>query len=195
MGKPIRLKNVTLSYPHLFVPHAVTPGSPEKYGLAALLTKGNPEHDATIKEIDGLVKAMIKEEFKGKKPSKMPPLHKGWEKYEDKEMYQDKYIINCYSKEKPATVDANLEDVLDKSVMYPGCLVNVSIDLYPYRQPVTGLAFGLNGVQWIGHGDRLDNRPSKSQMFDTLEGAELPEQTGGDDAEPEAESEEDYSWM
>lgn len=193
MGKPVRIEKATLSYPHLFTPHAAAVGSPEKFGAAFLLTKGNPEHDAKIKEINGIVMALIKEEFKGKKPSKMPPLHKGWEKYEDNELYADKYIINAYSKEKPALVDANLDDILDKAVLYPGCVVNAALDLYVYRQPVTGIAFGLNGVQWVGNGDRLDSRPSKKQMFDTLDGAEMPEQE--DDQPFEKEEDENYDWM
>lgn len=191
----LKVKNAVLSFPALFEKHSVGDG-PGKYGCSILLDITIAEAKAQVDNLGKLIKKMMADpELKGKTVRK-PPMHKGWEKYPDDERYENIIILNTYARDKPDTVDAKRRTVEDKSVFYPGSICNFALSLYSHPRPVLQLCFGLEGIQWIGHGDRLDSRPNREAMFDEVDGADLPDADDGgkfDDEQPD--DDDSYSWM
>lgn len=53
-----------------------------------------------------------------------------------------------------------------KELVYPGCYARASVNVYAYDNIGKGLALGLNNLQWLGHGDRLDSVTTAEQDFD-----------------------------
>lgn len=186
----VALKRVRISFPHLFIPRAAVPGGSEKYGASFWL---GPDDADQLKLIKDAVKEISKVDFKGKKPGKVA-VAKGEDKYPEDEQYEGITIVNAYNWSRPVVVDharvaldANPDGQCD--LIYPGCYVNASLTAYSYKVAGGGIAFGLEGVQWVSGGDRLDSRGSASSMFE-VEEAELEE------VELEADEDEgdDYDW-
>ena len=70
---------------------------------------------------------------------------------------------------KPAAVGRDGIMVMDESIFYPGAIVNAKINVYPYdRATGKGIAFGLEGVQFVRDGDRLDTQQDPNSMFGAL---------------------------
>ena len=187
----LALPRVRISFPHLFIPRAAVPGGSEKYGAAFWL---GPDDSDLLDMVRDAIKEIAKVSFKGKKPKKIA-IVKGEDKYPEDEQYEGITIINAYNWSRPVVVDharvaltANPDGQCD--LIYPGCYVNANLTAYSYTAGGAGIAFGLEGVQWVAGGDRLDNRATASSMFEVEEGeveeAEL--------AAEEDEEGDDYDW-
>jgi hypothetical protein len=84
-------------------------------------------------------------------------------------------FINARSERRPGLVYATGQNgkpdlvQLDKvtEVFYPGAIVRASLAFYAYdRQGNKGVGVGLNNVQKLADGERLDSRISADQEFD-----------------------------
>ena len=191
----IALKRVRISFPHLFIPRAAVPGGSEKYGASFWLGADDTDQLALIRDA---VKEIAKVDFKGKKPKKVA-VSKGEEKYPEDEQYEGITIVNAYNWSRPVVVDharvaldANPDGQCD--LIYPGCYVNASLTAYSYKVAGGGIAFGLEGVQWVSEGDRLDNRGNAKSMFDEVEADEEEFDGAEDEDEAEDGDEDDYNW-
>lgn len=175
MGVRIVIEGARLSYPHLFQARAITPGDTPKFGTALLVPKTHPA-------IAQIMAAEVAE--KGNKwGANIPPAYKGMPmydgdtdpKYNTDPQNHGMMIINTGSTEKPHTVDQNAQPIMDASMMYAGCFVNADFNVYAYDQPMSkGCAFGLNGVQFVADGERIDGRMSAQEMFGPVAGAPAP---------------------
>ena len=72
---------------------------------------------------------------------------------------------------RPQVVDLrkNVIDVRDWRVdplVYPGCWMRASISPYAYDNIGKGVALGLNNIQWLGHGERLDSQTNAAVDFE-----------------------------
>ena len=183
----IRLQRVTLSYPHLFEARSVNQGAP-KYSASFLLRPATiPEHYEALTAINA-GRAQVIAESGGKEPKRDLPLKNGETEYPGNELYAGVYIVRAASTGKPQTVDQNVNPVIDASSIYPGCVVNASITIYAYKhQTGGGITFGLEAVQLVGDGPRLDNRPDASTIFQPVDGGVVGSQG--------AESGKDFDWM
>jgi len=67
---------------------------------------------------------------------------------------------------RPGVVDASLNAVLDSNEAYAGRYVFVSLTAYTYDvNGNRGVTFGLNNVQLLEHGERLDGRLAAADEF------------------------------
>lgn len=173
MGTRISLQNVRLSHPHLFQARAVQAGDDPKFGAAFLIPKNNPAVPAILSAIEAEKTAQW---GANAPPSAGSTLYDGDTdpKYNIKPENHGHYILNSSSaaEQPPILVDMNGQKVINPATFYPGCYVNADVGFYGYDKGVSkGIAAGLNGVQFVQDGERLDNRPTAEQMFGAPAGA------------------------
>lgn len=142
----VKLENVRLSYPNLFEAKGMD-GSKPKFSAVFLLDK--KEHAALIAKIEKLTERCALEKFGKKVSLKHVPLRDGNEK-EDKEGYGDEVMfITAKSDTRPPVVHRDKSALtLEDGVVYGGCYVNASIDLFPYSHPTGGKGVGA-GLRWV----------------------------------------------
>jgi hypothetical protein len=109
--------------------------------------------------------AAAKERFDGKLPAGLSmPFRDGNEK--DYTGYAGTVFISPWSKQKPGIVDENVEPLLDLDRLYPGVIVRA--DVKPFAWSVSGkkgVSFGLNHLQIVRDGERMDGKSSPSSVF------------------------------
>lgn len=163
----IKLENVRLSYPHLFVPaKALEAGKEEKYQATFLLDK--TKHATLIKKIEALTDRLALDKFHKKIPLKHKPLRDGGaEDMMDKEGYGDEVtFIRSSSDKRPVVVDRDLTPLTkDDPKPYAGCYVNATIRLFAYEHPTggRGVSCGLRAVQFVKDGDSFGAGPVKAE--------------------------------
>jgi hypothetical protein len=86
-------------------------------------------------------------------------------------------FINMASTQQPGVVDGYAGPdgrprvITDPKTIYPGCFARAAVGVYTYdRQGNRGVAFGLNALQFLRDGERLDGRRAAQDEFDALEG-------------------------
>lgn len=175
----IVLKDVIASFPHLDEPRAIDPNSTPKYGIVAICTAA--QHMTVLQEIkqhfDRMVQTAFPEaqrhpqtgQYVGIKPL---PIALGRDKYPNNPWYADKIMINMSSKFKPPVFGPDAVTPLDPSVIYPGCIVAIACNMYDYNwQGQRGITFGVTAIQFRGDGERLDDRPDPTTLFEAVETA------------------------
>jgi hypothetical protein len=89
------------------------------------------------------------------------------------------YVIRTKSDYQPVIVNKAAQPVIDKDAAYAGVWCHFHLNAYAWEfQGKWGVSFGLNGVQIVKDGDRLDSRRAASDMFAPLEGAAPPAAAG-----------------
>lgn len=157
-----------LSYPHLFTPRSVNPGDDPKFSVSILIPKNDPQI-ATIN-------AEIAQAKANAFPSGFPATGKICLKdcavqWPDDPKIAGYYALqtNCAADRRPPVVDANLQPVMDPSLVYPGALAWVAVNFAAYNMPVNkGVGAYVNGVMLTGQEGplgRLDNSQTPEQMF------------------------------
>lgn len=168
--KPITIP-ARLSYANLFTPKASTFSQEAKYSVQLIIPKSDTK---TVEKVQRAIETAKKEgaakwgsEFKNPKS----PLHDAdIEKPDDKNL-KGCYYLNASAKEDnpPKLVDRQRNEVIDKDTIYSGCYGNVNVTFYPYKTGSKGVSAGLNGVQFVKDGPRLDGRPQVEDMFSVIE--------------------------
>lgn len=94
------------------------------------------------------------------------PFRRNWEA---KGYPQGSVYINARTTQRPGLVMPDLSKVAPediKSRFYAGCIVKASLNAFYYgKKGNKGVSFGLNNMQWIRDGERLDNRADASEEF------------------------------
>lgn len=176
MGTRVLLPGVRLSFPHLFQARSVQPGDDPKFGAAFIVPKNNPAVPALL--------AAVEAEKGVKWGANVPPGVKStvYDGDTDPKYMADPNNHGCYivnasgaQDQPPVLVDANMMKVINPATFYAGCFVNADLGVYGYDKGVSkGIAAGLNGVQFVADGERLDGRPTAEQMFSAVAGAPPP---------------------
>lgn len=171
----ITLENVRMSYPTLFVAKRITADSKPKFSCALIIRADDPK----LKELVDTAKRLVDAKYPEGAPSKFKglPLQKGEEyqdgKHKNDPNYQGMYILNtgkAESQGRPAVVDQNMQEVLDPGKIYPGMYVNAAISVFIYDHPQSkGVTTGLEAIQLVRDGDRLDNKPSVDELFKPID--------------------------
>jgi len=161
----IKLTNVRLSYPNLFVAKASEEGKEPKFSASFILNK--KEHAALIKHIEDKIERTALDFFKGKKvhlPKKC--LRDGVEK-EDKDGYGDEVMfVSASDTRRPVVVDRDLTPLTkDDPRPYAGCFVNATVRLFAYDHPKggKGVSAALRAVQFVKDGDSFGAGPVKAE--------------------------------
>ena len=102
-----------------------------------------------------------------------PKLRDGDLERPDDEAYANAYFVNANSATAPGVVDANRNEILDKSEVYSGVYGRASITFYAFNANGNrGIACGLNNLQKIRDGEPLGGRASAESDFATADDEE-----------------------
>ncbi len=159
----------TFSYLNCWDPKSINGGT-EKFSVSLIIPKSDTR---TIDKINAAISAAYEEgqgKLKGNGKS-VPalstlktPLRDGDLERPDDEAYKNSYFINANSGTRPGIVDADRNEIIDRSEMYSGVKGRASINLYAYNvNGNRGIACGLNNLQKISDGTPLGG---KSRAFD-----------------------------
>ncbi|MYF70819.1 MAG: DUF2815 family protein [Proteobacteria bacterium] len=77
--------------------------------------------------------------------------------------------LSANADRRPQVVDLRknlLSDDQIRQLCYPGAWARASVNVYAYDNIGKGVAIGLNNLQWLGHGDRLDSVTDAKQDFE-----------------------------
>jgi len=171
------IKNVVLSYPHLFEKWTNTPAKPEtaRYGATFILDKET--HAAEIAELQSVLKPRQKAKWKASIPADRLALRDG--DATGKEEYAGKMILVTSDKKIPPNcLDRNGKRQLKESddKLYAGAIVNGRFNFWDQDNAEGGkrINASLIGVQFMDDGERFSNvsRPAADETFDDEGGGE-----------------------
>lgn len=173
--KVITGPNTRWSYANVWEPKSINGGTP-KYSVSLIIPKSDT---ATIKKIEAAIEAAYKEgeaKLKGNGRS-VPalsvlktPLRDGDAERPDDEAYANAYFVNANSATAPGIVDADRQEIIDRSEVYSGVYGRASINFYAFNSNGNkGIACGLNNLQKIRDGEPLGG---KSRAEDDFAGEE-----------------------
>lgn len=160
---------VRFCYAHVFEPVSMNDGDNPKYNISILIPKSDTKTIDKIKKAIEAAKQAGKAKIadkNGKIPSTIKtPLRDGDEERSDDPAYANCYFVNASSTRKPSIVDANLDQIIDKEEFYSGCYGRASINFYAFNVQSKGIAAGLNNLQKLEDGERLEGGSSAEEDF------------------------------
>ena len=165
--------NTRWSYANVWEPKAMEGGKP-KFSVSLIIPKSDT---VTV----GKIKSAIEEAYRdgqsklkgnGKSVPALStlrnPLRDGDLERPDDPAYANAYFVNANSTSAPGVVDANRNEILDKSEVYSGCYGRASISFYAFNANGNkGIACGLNNLQKIKDGEPLGGKASAESDFAT----------------------------
>ena len=171
--KVITGANTRWSYANVWEPKAMEGGKP-KFSVSLIIPKSD---SVTV----GKIRAAIEEAYRdgqsklkgnGKSVPALStlrtPLRDGDLERPDDPAYANAYFVNANSASAPGVVDANRNEILDKSQVYSGCYGRASISFYAFNANGNrGIACGLNNLQKIRDGEPLGGKASAESDFAT----------------------------
>ena len=168
------LKEVRISYPHLFEPFAYLGQGKGKYSAKFLLDK--KIHAALVQQIAASMKALSAESFKDKK---LPPPDKLCLKDGDLGGKDDEagcWVFSASENTRPVVVDRNRSPlVAEDDAIKGGYYVNAKVRLWVQdNQYGKRINANLIGVQFVKEGPVLGGgraTQSADEMFDDVSGA------------------------
>ena len=170
--------NTRWSYANVWEPKAIEGGKP-KFSVSLIIPKSDT---VTVGKIRAAIEEAYREgqsKLKGNAKS-VPalstlrtPLRDGDLERPDDEAYANAYFVNANSAIAPGVVDANRNEILDKSEVYSGVYGRASITFYAFNANGNrGIACGLNNLQKIRDGEPLGGRASAESDFATADDEE-----------------------
>jgi hypothetical protein len=162
---------VRFSYANVWEPKAIQNSDP-KYSVSLIVPKSDKK---TIARIEAAIKAAYKDgenKLKGKSKTAptlaniKTPLRDGDAERPDDENYADSYFVNANSPQDkpPGIVDANRDEIIDRSEFYSGCYGRATISFYAFNvNGNKGIACGLNNLQKIRDGEPLGGGRRKAE--------------------------------
>jgi len=174
---------VPLSYPHLFAPQPpMEPGGKEKFGVVLVFDEAAQATDE-FAEMKQTLLDCVYDKYGKDKGSQMLKSNKLKTPFRtDRNGYAEGTVtVGVSSIDRPGIVsiypDANGKpsSLTDESKVYPGVIGRASIRAYCYDVGVNkGVTFGLNNVQILRDGVRLDGRVQAKDEFEADMSAVAP---------------------
>ena len=183
MSKKIMLRNVRLSYEHIFTPSSFDDNQEKAmYSATFIIPK---DHN----DIPAIKRALLeagKERFPAAftdggawprgytcalKDADKDVTNEGILLSEKNPEYKGCYVIKANSKSRPVVLDRRKAAVTaDDDIIYSGCYINASIVArgFEFGKMTKGVKFYLNGVQFVKDGERFGGNASDD--FDALDG-------------------------
>ena len=151
--KVITGANTRWSYANVWEAKAMEGGKP-KFSVSLIIPKSDT---VTVDKIKSAIEEAYREgqsKLKGNAKS-VPalstlrtPLRDGDLERPDDPAYTNAYFVNANSSTAPGVVDANRNEIMDKSEVYSGCYGRASINFYVFNANGNrGIACGLNNLQ------------------------------------------------
>lgn len=179
-----------LSYPWIWKPQpADKEGGKPKYGAMFVFLAG-----ADLAPIKAALLFAAKEKF-GESAEEMIRAGKievAFHKGEKKDLPAGSYYLNARSEQQPGVVGAEPDPndstkarkITAEAELYPGCIVRASLRAYGYDwKGKKGVTFGLNNIQKLRDGPRLDGRKQAQDEFEP-DLSIAPPPLPGDDGDP-----------
>lgn len=171
--KVITGPNTRWSYANVWEPKSIN-GSDPKYSVSLIIPKSDT---AVVQRIKDAIKAAYEDgqgKLKGNGRS-VPaleniktPLRDGDREKPDDPAYRNAWFLNANSTQQPGIVDADRQEIIDRSEVYSGVYGRASISFYAYAtNGAKGIACSLNNLQKIRDGQPLGSRTSAADDFDT----------------------------
>jgi hypothetical protein len=161
------------SYANIFVPRAKKAGAdgkPGKLQYSIALLWDRKQDLKALKE--AIVKVAVEKfgpkaaDIFGKNILRLKcPLHDGDVDKPENEAYAGKVYLNARSDRKPGVANRRGELVMEDSEAYSGCTFRVSVGIYAFDNESKGVGVGLNNLQVIEKGPRLDNQMDAAAEF------------------------------
>lgn len=179
MSKIVITPEATLSFPHLLVPHAVKEGDPLKYSASFLFAQ-----DVSIASLEAALMEALLEKWPAPKGQQMLQIGKlKWgirNDWQAKQYPEGTRFVNARSDNQPGLVMPWADPTTKKAAIptpdqikkffYAGAKVRAQLSAFIYDRPESkGVTFGLNNVQWLGHGKRLDGRQEAVDAFEVVQ--------------------------
>ena len=163
------------SYANIWEPKSINGGAP-KYSVSLII----PKFDAkTVAKINAAIDAAYREgegKLKGNGKTVPPlsslktPFRDGDAERPDDPAYANAYFINANSPTAPGVVDADRNEILNRSEVYSGVFGRASINFYAFNSNGNrGIACGLNNLQKIRDGEPLGGKSRAEDDFATME--------------------------
>ncbi len=152
-------------------------GSEPKYGLTAVFdpSKFSEKDKERWKAMQGLANEVSVQRF-GKPVKDLSanfkrPIRDGAEKEGLDGFGAGKKFTNLTTKRKPGIIDGRTKEriVDDPDAFYSGCYARATIVCYGYDNKGKGIAFGLNNLQKVADGARLDGGGDPAKDFAEVE--------------------------
>lgn len=159
------------SYANVWEAKSINGGAP-KFSVSLIIPKSD---DRTVAKIKAAIEAAYREgeaKLKGNGKTVPPlsvlktPLRDGDAERPDDPAYADSYFINANSGTAPGIVDADRNEILNRSEVYSGVYGRASINFYAFNSNGNkGIACGLNNLQKIRDGEPLGGKASAEDDF------------------------------
>lgn len=94
------------------------------------------------------------------------PFRDGAEKGDLMGFEEGKPFARMSSKMRPGLIDVDRTPITNEDDFYPGCYARATVTAYAYDNVGKGVAFGLQNLQKVADGERLDSRTDASEDFD-----------------------------
>ena len=161
------------SYANVWEPKSINGGTP-KYSVSLIIPKSDTK---TVAKIKAAIEAAYKEgeaKLKGNGRTVPPlaalktPLRDGDTERPDSPEYANAYFVNANSSTAPGIVDADRQEILNRSEVYSGVYGRASINFYAFNANGNkGIACGLNNLQKIRDGEPLGGKSRAEDDFAT----------------------------
>ena len=161
---------VRASFVHVFEPQSIN-GSEPKYSCSLIIPKSDTVTVGKIREAIEQAKQEGVPKWGGKIPPNLKlPLRDGDVDRPEDPAYADSYFNNATSQEQPGVVDRKRVKITDPLVIYSGCYIRASINIYPFNANGNrGIAAGLSNIQFWEDGEPLNGRVRAEDEFDALD--------------------------
>lgn len=161
---------VRFSYVHVWEPASIN-GSDPKYSVSLIIPKSDT---AALEKIKAAIETAKKEGIarlgRNVPEDLKTPLKDGDVDMPDNEAYANSYFINANSSMKPGIVDKDVQAITDPNEFYSGCYGRASITFYAYNvNESKGIACGLQNLQKLSDGERIDGHSRPEEDFDVVQ--------------------------
>ena len=163
------------SYANVWEPKSINGGTP-KYSVSLIIPKSDTK---TVVKIKAAIEAAYhageaKLRGTGKSVPALSvlktPLRDGDTERPDSPEYAGCYFVNANSATAPGIVDADRQEIIDRSEVYSGVYGRASINFYAFNSNGNkGIACGLNNLQKIRDGAPLGGKRRAADDFATDE--------------------------
>lgn len=172
MSEKIILKNVRLSYAHIFRPSAIADDAPKKYSVTAIIPKSE---EAQLRAVKTALATAAEARFPGRIKPEKPwpatlhcPLKDGDTLADEHPEYANAYILRAASDRRPVVLDRHCAALTEEDgLLYSGCYANLSLAAAAFDVSAKkGVTVYLNGVQFVRDGERLSGHDAANDFED-----------------------------
>lgn len=163
----VTLKDVRLSYPHLFKKQAFKDGLP-KFSAVFIIDPGTKQGKSNVKAMQDAIAVATKAGWPGKNPKFTPDKLCFRDGDEDRPETEGMMTAHSSNQKRPAVFDRRKQPLTEyDGKPYGGCYVNAIITVYPSTE-YKGVFASLEGVQFLRDGDAFGAPPLSEDAFEDL---------------------------